>query len=204
MRNKIQVHLGPDHINPHRSMPHERTNKSTVTISLGIGEYRHFPNASSHRFTEEAAELHRLLNAQRALKRKRREAGGVSEDELTDSHDNHLEANDDDDDDDTSWIGVMVKAPPGERGRGTNTEGRRGFKIEDILMHAGITSKQWGRYMVSSIIYSIQKRSIDLLLQSTGHRLINRHFDITKSWSSNTQNNPDGWGLIISEVSVVS
>lgn len=154
-------------------------------------------------FQEEAAELHHFLNAQRALKSKRKEVGKVSEDELTDSQDNHLDANEDEDDG-TSWIGVMTKAPPGERGRGTNADGRLGFKNEDILLHAGITSEQWGRYMVSSNIYSIRKRSIDLLLQSTGHRLINRHFDITKSWRTNTQNNPDGWSLIISEVSIVS
>ena len=107
-------------------------------------------------FQEEAAELRQLLNAQRALRNKRREAGKVSEEELTDSHDTHLDANEDGDGD-TSWIGVMTKAPPGERGRGTTVDGRLGFKNEDILLHAGITSEQWGRYMVSSSIYTHSK-----------------------------------------------
>ena len=104
-------------------------------------------------FQEEAAELRHLLNAQLALRSKHGEVGRVSEDELTDSHDNPLGANEDDDGD-TSWIGVMIKAPPGELGRATK-EGRPGFKTEDILLHAGITSEQWGRYMVSNNIYSI-------------------------------------------------
>ena len=52
----------------------------------------------------------------------------------------------------TSWIGAIIQAPPGERGRGTNAHGRFGiFKNEDVLRLAGITHQKWGQYMVSDI-----------------------------------------------------
>jgi hypothetical protein len=57
--------------------------------------------------------------------------------------------------------------------------------------------------MISNNNISLIKPPIDSL-QSTGNRLVNVHFDITKSWTTNTQNNPDGWRVIISEVSTVS
>lgn len=97
---------------------------------------------------------------------------------------------------------MKIKAPAGERGRGTNAEGRLGFRIEDILKHAWITTVQWSNFMVSIVRYSIRNPSIDLL-QSTAHRLINYHFDITKNWTTNTSNNPNAWRLIVSEVSTV-
>ena len=96
----------------------------------------------------------------------------------------------------------MIKAPAGERGRGTNAEGRLGVKTEEILKHARITTGQWSQYMVSTVLHSIRNPSIDLL-QSTAHCLINYHFDIMKNWTTNSSNNPNAWRLIVSEVSIV-
>jgi len=117
---------------------------------------------------EELADLRHLLSTQRGLKRKGREPDSASEVQEPDGDD----SDDGDIDIDnhsttynskTPWIGVTIKAPAGERGRGTNAEGRLGFKIEDILKQARITTEQWSQFMVSVVRYSLRNPSIDRL-----------------------------------------
>jgi len=118
--------------------------------------------------TEELAELRRLLSTQRAQKIKDREADSTSKVNRTCEHGcGHDENNigngyannpnnpNPNNPNKAPWIGVTIKAPAGERGHGTNTEGRLGFKNKDILEHARITPKQWSLYMVSNVIYYI-------------------------------------------------
>ena len=123
---------------------------------------------------EELADLRQLLKSRRGLKRKHREPDSASEAQEPDGDDgdNGDDGNDGNDENDhgsttynskSPWIGVMIKAPAGERGRGTNTEGRLGFKIEDILKHARITTEQWSQFMVSTIRFFLRNPSIDRL-----------------------------------------
>ena len=120
------------------------------------------PNAPltspSHGSTEEVSNLRDFLNTQRALKLNRQEEGSASETglpyERTANHDVDVDngsGGSNGDADKPSWIGTMIKAPAGERGRGTNAHGRLGYKNEDILRLTGITHQKWAQYMVSNI-----------------------------------------------------
>ena len=106
--------------------------------------------------TEELADLRYFLSTRRAQRGK---AGAVDRNrtaELDGDGDEDDRAGHSDSDDGfgkTSWLGVTINVPVGERGRGTNADGRLGFKTEDIIKHAGITSRQWSNYMVRNIIY---------------------------------------------------
>ena len=80
--------------------------------------------------TEEAPSLH---GYSKTRKRKRQAENGDSEVNLA------IDANDGSSSgrtgnaSGTSWIGNMILAPAGERGRGTNAHGRLGFNNDDIL-----------------------------------------------------------------------
>lgn len=102
-----------------------------------------------HGLTEELAGLRHLLSTQQTKKRKDRE--GDSTLDMNQMHGHDSNSNSNGYDDKTSWIGVTIKAPAGERGRGTNAGGRLGFKTEDILKQACITAGQWSQYMVSVV-----------------------------------------------------
>ena len=104
--------------------------------------------------TEELADIRNFLSTRRAQRGKGREPNCNRTPELDGDRDDRAGHIDSDDGlDKTSWLGVTIKVLVGERGRGTNTDGRLGFKTEDIIKHAGITSHQWSNYMVRIMIY---------------------------------------------------
>jgi len=110
-----------------------------------------------HGSTEELADLWSFLSARRTQQGKAREDDSVPGDNRTPEHDGDGDngaghSNSHNGLDKTSWIGVTIKAPVGERGQGTNAGGRLGFKTEDILKHAGITTAQWSQYLVCNIL----------------------------------------------------
>ena len=101
-------------------------------------------------FIEELDDLRAFLRTRRASR------GDQTPLVLDGDGDNRADDSDSDDDlDKTSWLGVTIKVPAGERGRGTNAGGRLGFKTKDILKHAGITSSQWSNYLVRTITPSV-------------------------------------------------
>jgi hypothetical protein len=146
-------------------MPQKHANKLITFNNLDTGEYRCAPQCTTHLPicpTEDIANLHELLNTKRALKRKHQEGDSSSEANLDEHANNHdINNNNSSNADDTSWIGTMIKAPPGECGHSTNADGCLGFKKGDMLVQAGITNKMWGEYIVKN-------SSIDSL-QSTAH-----------------------------------
>ena len=151
-------------------MPPKLTHKSPVTINIDDGEYRRVSALArlhrrvridaplevllttdpSHSFIEELDDLRAFLRTRRASRSDRTPLvlDGDGDDRADDS-------NSDDDLDDTSWLGFTIKVPAGEQGCGTNAGGRLGFKTEDILKHAGLTSSQWSNYLVRTITPSV-------------------------------------------------
>ena len=106
------------------------------------------PKCAAHQVPSSTA--HGSSKTQRPVKRKRQAENGESEVDLAIGADDGTGSGSGDASK-PSWIGKMIKAPPGGRGRGTNAHDRLGFNNDDILSQAGITHQKWGRYPVSNI-----------------------------------------------------
>ena len=122
------------------------------------------PQCAAHQAPGSTA--HGPSKTQRPVKRKRQAENGESEVDLAiDAEDGTGSGSGDASR--PSWIGTMIEAPPGERGRGTNAHGRLGFNNDDILSQARITRQKWGWYLVSNI--GIPCRTLLLIRYSLPH-----------------------------------
>ena len=109
-----------------------------------------------HDLTDELADLRNFLSTWWAEWGKARNGNRAPDVIRTPEHDSDSDngashSNTHDYLDKASWIGVMIKAPAGERGWGTNAGGWLGFKTEDSLKHTGVTTEKWSEYMVHAI-----------------------------------------------------
>lgn len=164
-----------------------------------------------------AALVKEMGKSSKFKKRRTAESNRGGDDEESDDNDDNDDDDDDDDDEPDNrndedgdaredggpyaWIGKWIQKPKGERCRRTTNRkkgGKRiGFTTAKLLRIAGITREKYSMYKVR---LQFPFCRITDSPQKSAHQLIGRYFDISKKFSTNTDNHPDSWALIVEKV----